>query len=195
MSSKWDQNELIPEEDLLLEIDPNHPEHTLDSEISEPEDYRPRTNPVLRVAFHFLAIGLILLIVLTINYFRNLPLPHLSDEKIQSIAALESRDNTIFLDRNNVKIGELFTKFQIFKSFDEIPKDFINAIVATEDRRFWSHHGFDPKGILRAAVRTLQSKNGRFRQGASTITQQVVRPFFCLERKRFTEKSLKFCYL
>lgn len=56
---------------------------------------------------------------------------------------------------------------------DEIPEDLINAFVAIEDERFWKHNGIDVKGIFRVAVRGITS--GEFDQGASTITQQLIK--------------------
>ena len=58
-------------------------------------------------------------------------------------------------------------------SIKKIPADLQNAVVAIEDERFWKHHGIDPKGILRAFVRGI--RNGEFSEGASTITQQLLK--------------------
>ena len=58
-------------------------------------------------------------------------------------------------------------------NFDELPDDLINAFVAIEDSRFWTHNGIDLKGILRAAVVGITS--GDFTEGASTITQQLLK--------------------
>ncbi len=58
-------------------------------------------------------------------------------------------------------------------SYDQIPEDLVNAFVAIEDSRFWTHEGVDVKGIFRAALVGLSS--GRFSEGASTITQQLIK--------------------
>jgi 1A family penicillin-binding protein len=58
-------------------------------------------------------------------------------------------------------------------AIDQLPADLIHAVVAIEDRRFYSHHGIDLHAILRAAWRDLR-RTGGF-EGASTITQQLVR--------------------
>ncbi|MBR3600695.1 MAG: transglycosylase domain-containing protein, partial [Lachnospiraceae bacterium] len=57
--------------------------------------------------------------------------------------------------------------------YEDIPEDFINAVVAIEDQRYWTHNGIDVKGILRAGVRGIAS--GSFDEGASTITQQLIK--------------------
>lgn len=58
-------------------------------------------------------------------------------------------------------------------TLDEIPKDLQHAVVAIEDERFYEHNGIDLKGIARALVADLESMD--FTQGASTITQQLVK--------------------
>ena len=58
-------------------------------------------------------------------------------------------------------------------TLDEIPKDLQHAVVAIEDERFYEHNGIDLKGIARALVADLKSMD--FTQGASTITQQLVK--------------------
>lgn len=59
---------------------------------------------------------------------------------------------------------------------DLLPKRVIDAVVATEDRRFWTHWGIDPSGLLRAVFVNLRS--GRFAQGGSTLTQQLAKNLF-----------------
>jgi penicillin-binding protein 1A len=73
-----------------------------------------------------------------------------------------------------------------FVGIKEMPPALPNAVIAIEDRRFRSHWGFDPKGILRAAVENF--KAGGFVQGGSTLTQQLAKNIFLtpdrsLERK------------
>ena len=58
-------------------------------------------------------------------------------------------------------------------TLDEIPKDLQHAVVAIEDERFYEHNGIDLKGLARALVADLKSMD--FTQGASTITQQLVK--------------------
>ena len=58
-------------------------------------------------------------------------------------------------------------------SIDEMPTDLQHAFIAIEDERFYEHNGIDPKGIMRALFVGLT--NGDFSQGASTITQQLIK--------------------
>ena len=62
---------------------------------------------------------------------------------------------------------------RIYKKIDSIPKNLQHAFVAIEDERFYKHHGIDLQGIARAAVVGLTS--GDFSEGASTLTQQLIK--------------------
>src|SRR5439155_118612 len=56
----------------------------------------------------------------------------------------------------------------------EVPQHFVQALIATEDRQFYSHKGFDPRALVRAALSLASDKV----QGGSTLTQQLVKNFF-----------------
>lgn len=73
-----------------------------------------------------------------------------------------------------------------YTRFDKIPEDFIEAIVAVEDRKFYQHHGFDLEGIGRAVYMNL--KGGELRQGGSTITQQLAKNLFLNNDRTYTRK-------
>jgi penicillin-binding protein 1A len=70
--------------------------------------------------------------------------------------------------------------------YDQLPPKLIQAFLATEDDRFFHHHGVDWQGILRAAVANLRA--GGIRQGASTITMQVSRDMFLTPRRDMKRK-------
>jgi penicillin-binding protein 1A len=70
--------------------------------------------------------------------------------------------------------------------YEQLPKKLVQAFLATEDDRFFRHHGVDWQGILRAAVANL--KAGGIRQGASTITMQVSRDMFLTPRRDIKRK-------
>ncbi len=63
---------------------------------------------------------------------------------------------------------------RVYVTIDEIPEDLQHAFVAIEDERFYEHNGIDIKGIIRAGVKGILS-GGNFSQGASTITQQLLK--------------------
>jgi len=88
------------------------------------------------------------------------------------------------------KDGKLIAQFGEKKrsplSFDEVPKQVINAFLAAEDDRFFDHPGVDYQGLLRAAV--VYAATGEKKQGGSTITMQVARNFFLSTEKTFFRK-------
>ena len=88
----------------------------------------------------------------------------------------------IIYDRNGKEIGRIFDENRSYVTFDQISPHLINAVVAQEDKTFWSHSGFDPMGILRAAKEAVAA-HGEINQGASTITQQLARNAYDLERR------------
>ena len=74
-----------------------------------------------------------------------------------------------------------------YVSIDRIAPDLQHAIVAVEDRRFYEHHGFDMTGVARATLVNIQ--HGRIEEGASTITQQLVKNLFFGSEQTFTRKA------
>ena len=71
-------------------------------------------------------------------------------------------------------------------SFDKVPNLMIQALLASEDDRFFEHHGVDYAGLIRAAIELVAT--GQKRQGGSTITMQVARNFFLSSEKTYTRK-------
>ncbi len=86
---------------------------------------------------------------------------------------------SIILDRNGKEIGRIFVQNRSVISIKDVPQVFINALQAGEDSRFFSHHGVDYVGIIRAGI--LNAKGNK--QGASTITQQLARNAFGLKKE------------
>ncbi len=88
--------------------------------------------------------------------------------------------------------GQLMDEFarerRIFTPIDEIPDRVKQAFISAEDKNFYEHHGFDPRGIV-AAVYNSAVHGGRLR-GASTITQQVMKNFL-LTGDRSGERKIK----
>ncbi len=83
-------------------------------------------------------------------------------------------------------IGEFGEQRRTPVTFDQIPTHFVQAILAAEDDRFFSHQGVDLMGLLRAASQL--AKTGEIQSGGSTITMQVARNFFLTLDQTFTRK-------
>jgi penicillin-binding protein 1A len=102
----------------------------------------------------------------------------LRDLQLQVPLRIYSRDGKLIQS-----IGE---QRRIPVRYEQLPKNLVQAFLATEDDRFFRHHGVDWQGILRAAVANL--KAGGIRQGASTITMQVSRDMFLTPRRDIKRK-------
>ena len=94
--------------------------------------------------------------------------------EIKESVQLEGFRTTIY-NQKGKKITTLSTSNsnRIYVEYKDIPQDLVDAFVAIEDERFWEHNGIDAKGILRAFFVGL--KNLHFSEGASTITQQLIK--------------------
>ena len=93
----------------------------------------------------------------------------------------------IFLrDSVDRKVATVVSK-KDYVTIDKIPDNLKQAIVSVEDNRFYSHHGFDIEGIARASLVNLQY--GRIEEGASTITQQLVKNLFLSQDQTFDRKA------
>lgn len=88
--------------------------------------------------------------------------------------------------RDGELIGELYTQRRTIVSYENIPSHVENAFLAAEDADFYRHEGMDYMGMVRALVANVRA--GRVRQGASTITQQVVKIFMLSPERSFERK-------
>ena len=84
-------------------------------------------------------------------------------------------------------IGQFFIERRFLKPIQEMPKSLTQAVIATEDTRFFEHPGLDIVGILRAAWTNIRH-GGRKVEGASTITQQLARSLFLSAERTFDRK-------
>ncbi|HXT05448.1 MAG TPA: PBP1A family penicillin-binding protein [Roseiarcus sp.] len=91
-----------------------------------------------------------------------------------------------FLDRYGVEIGRRGIKHDETVPFDELPENFVKAVLATEDRRFFHHFGVDVIGTLRAL--TVNAHAGGVVQGGSTITQQLAKNVFLSNERSISRK-------
>ena len=94
---------------------------------------------------------------------------------VSSISIKPKGFKTVIYDSDNNERDTLSTinSNRIYIYYDDIPEQMINAFVAIEDERFWKHNGIDVRGIFRAFVKDVIA--GNFNEGASTITQQLIK--------------------
>jgi len=100
--------------------------------------------------------------------------------------ALTSSNATTIYDRNNNLVAKIGTENRVPLSINEIPDIVQDAFLSAEDHRFYQHHGFDFWGIMRAAFKDITG--GGIREGASTITQQLVKLTFLTQEQTFKRK-------
>ncbi|NVB84754.1 MAG: PBP1A family penicillin-binding protein [Kofleriaceae bacterium] len=106
--------------------------------------------------------------------------------KIAKLADYHPKQVTTILDANDRRIGELFSERRTFVPYDKIPPIVIDSFIAAEDNGFWTHGGIDYIGMVRAFFTNI--KAGKTKQGASTITQQVVKTFLLTPERTFKRK-------
>lgn len=125
-------------------------------------------------------LAAIIAVVAAFNlYLASLPpISNFDDIKPNPVTSIYSAD------------GELIKTFTIFRfekiSIEDIPADLKNAIIATEDKSFYRHRGFDTFGLVRSTIANI--KAGSLKQGASTITQQLARILFLSNERTFDRK-------
>ena len=84
-------------------------------------------------------------------------------------------------------VNERVKNIPHYVSLEDMPRSLQQAIIAVEDTRFYSHSGFDMTGIARAAVANMEA--GEIEEGASTITQQLIKNMFLSSEPSFTRKA------
>lgn len=104
-----------------------------------------------------------------------------------NIMNLFSAETPVYYDDGKTPIGVFFeNEHRIYVPFEEIPKDFVNALIAAEDKNFYLHRGLDPLSVLRAAY--VNFKAGKVVQGGSTLTQQTAKNLFKRKGRTFEDK-------
>ena len=112
-------------------------------------------------------------------YLASLPpISNFEDIKPNPVTTIYSADGEVI---------KTFTAFKFEKvSIDKIPKYLKEAVIATEDKNFYHHRGFDTMGMIRSTITNVLS--GEVKQGGSTITQQLARILFLSNERTFDRK-------
>jgi penicillin-binding protein 1A len=135
------------------------------------EKAQPKTfaQTLLKVVLLFVIWGSIAVGIFVAYCAIDLPDIHqITQPQRRPSVTLEADDGTVF-----ARFGDLFGDHV---TLDEVPKYLPEAIIAIEDRRFYSHFGVDVFGLLRAVVRNITA--GHVVQGGSTLTQQLAKNLF-----------------
>ncbi|MFZ2633394.1 MAG: PBP1A family penicillin-binding protein [Desulfosalsimonadaceae bacterium] len=121
---------------------------------------------------------------------EGFPVTILYDNKsIRNISRMDTKENLPLLELEPENIMFFFgpqrEKRQLV-SIHDVPQHLVHAVLAAEDNRFFTHHGVDPRGLLRAVWVNL--RHGGFLQGGSTLTQQLAKNYFLTPERTLTRK-------
>lgn len=129
-----------------------------------------------------LVIAVLVVMIVTTSYLFYLA-------KTQDVSALKPgiETTTIIYDQQDQEAGRLRGQKGTFVTLDEISPYMVDAVIASEDRRFYDHRGFDIKGMTRAFLGIL--KRGRIVGGGSTLTQQLAKNAFLTQKQTWDRKA------
>jgi penicillin-binding protein 1A len=151
-----------------------------------PRRSRPTKPPSSSLFLKLFKLGVILAlcagilgVIVAAWYARELPdiIDNPKFKREYSITVL-ANDDTVIGRYGDLKGNAL--------SYDDLPKNLVNAVIAIEDRRFWYHFGLDPIGLTRAIVVNILHRD--VRQGGSTLTQQLAKNLFLSPDRTYKRK-------
>jgi penicillin-binding protein 1A len=147
-----------------------------------PPPGKPRWRWLRRLFVWSFALILLLAMVVGISVF-------VAAQSLPSYQALKSSQNgqmIVVRARDGSELVSLGPSYGRWLNYDQIPQVMKDAIVSVEDRRFREHIGIDPVGIIRSLI--VRAREGHWRQGGSTITQQLARTVFLNNNRTFDRK-------
>lgn len=139
----------------------------------------PRKRNIFLCLFSMAVSAMLAAIAAFYIYLASLPpISNFDDIKPNPVTTVYSADGEVI---------KTFTAFKFEKvSIDKIPDYLKKAVIATEDKNFYSHRGFDILGMARSTITNIMS--GSVKQGGSTITQQLARILFLSNERTFDRK-------
>jgi penicillin-binding protein 1A len=149
---------------------------------------------MLKKLFYFIIAFCGLTIAASLAAFFWLVVFNPGDEINQAnIEKILSMESPVYYRDGQNKIGVFFQEaHRQYIQYDEIPKDFVNAIIASEDNNFEKHIGVDIPGVLRALIANIRA--GKVVQGGSTITQQTAKNLFKRKDRSLGAKLTELLY-
>lgn len=137
----------------------------------------------IKIFYKFLTnliiISFFLILIITTTLNARLPkVAVLKDVKLQVPLRIYSIEKKLIAEYGDKRCTPI--------PLSQVPQDLINAVIATEDHRFYKHPGVDLRGLIRAGIYLISTGNKE--QGGSTITMQVARNFFLTRKKTYLRK-------
>ena len=142
---------------------------------------RSRGAKIRRVLLYVLVAGLACVLVAVGGFaylYKTTKLPDANTD-------FETNTSFVYYSDGKTELGEFAKQNRDTISYDTMPQDIKDAVVAAENRTFWSDSGIDYKGIVRALFNNAQ---GNATQGASTITQQYIKILYLTSERSYTRK-------
>ena len=111
-----------------------------------------------------------------------------TDGRVVSLSGRDGKSELDLVRLDPALIGGIYpgeNEDRVLVSLSEVPQSVVDALISVEDRRFYSHHGIDPRGIARAVFMTVTGKSV---QGGSTLTQQLIKNFYLTSERTLRRK-------
>ncbi len=143
-----------------------------------PKTWKTRLRTTLKWG---LILGLVLALIgigAFVYAYKTIDIPEANSEFL-------TETTHVYYSDGETDIGQFAIQRRDAIDYDEMPDSIKNAVVAAENRTFWTDEGIDPRGILRAAFSNAQ---GNSTQGASTITQQYVKILYLTQDRTWKRK-------
>jgi penicillin-binding protein 1A len=118
--------------------------------------------------------------------------PTFAAPELPALPPIRREAQITYVDRTGQVIGVRGGRYAPPVDLARLPAYVPAAFVSIEDRRFWEHEGFDPRGIARAVV--VAASQGHASQGASTITQQLARNLYLTQDRTLERKATELLY-
>ena len=142
---------------------------------------RTRAQKVRRVVVYLLLAGLVGVLAVSGAFAYVYKTTELPDPN----ADFKTQTSFVYYSDGKTELGRYAVQNRVSIGYDEMPDAIKDAVVAAENRTFWSDNGVDLKGIIRAVFNNAQ---GNATQGASTITQQYIKILYLTQERSYTRK-------
>ena len=142
---------------------------------------RSRGAKVRRVLLYVVLAGVVCALVAVggfVYLYKTTKLPNPNED-------FETNTSYVYYSDGEEELGRYAIQNRDAISYDQMPQDIKDAVVAAENRTFWSDNGVDVKGIVRAV---FNNASGNATQGASTITQQYIKILYLTQERSYTRK-------
>jgi len=131
---------------------------------------KQRWKKILRITLFAAILPVIFLFVVYVRALSNL-------QNKKELLSFKNAAASVVLSQEGELIGKIFSENRTNISYDQIPINLIQALIATEDARFYKHSGIDSRSLLRVLFKTILF-NRKAAGGGSTITQQLAKNMF-----------------